>query len=80
MCNGGLCNWDTEDTPWYEHNKWFSGCRYVKECIKHPVVKAIIETATSIQVCPKKLLVITVSVSNMQTLSQTIKALSLLIL
>ena len=51
MCNGGLCNWESTDTPWYEHNKWFGRCQYVMKAKKHEVVKVIIETAAQLNVC-----------------------------
>ena len=29
-CDGGLKSWETEDDPFKEHRKWFSGCAFVK--------------------------------------------------
>ena len=28
-CNGGLQNWEKDDSPWEEHAKWFPLCEYV---------------------------------------------------
>ena len=28
-CNGGLQHWEAEDTPWFEHAKWFPLCEYI---------------------------------------------------
>jgi len=28
-CNGGLCNWQVNDEPWFEHAKWFPTCKFL---------------------------------------------------
>lgn len=28
-CDGGLCNWDSNDDPWEEHARWFPRCQFV---------------------------------------------------
>ena len=28
-CNGGLQNWERNDSPWEEHAKWYPTCEYV---------------------------------------------------
>lgn len=42
-CDGGLCNWDSNDDPWEEHARWFPRCQfvllskgetYVQDCLK----------------------------------------------
>ena len=30
-CDGGLCNWESEDEPWIEHAKWYPDCAFLKE-------------------------------------------------
>ena len=46
FCNGGLCNWERTDVPWYEHRKWFGNCKFLKNCMAIPEVNAIIETVS----------------------------------
>jgi hypothetical protein len=29
-CDGRLESWETEDEPFKEHTKWFSGCAFIK--------------------------------------------------
>ncbi|CAG2102052.1 unnamed protein product [Medioppia subpectinata] len=29
-CGFGLCNWELDDDPWIEHNKWSKNCHYVQ--------------------------------------------------
>merc|ERR1719430_2197396 len=29
-CDGGLESWEKQDSPWSEHQKWFSDCAFVK--------------------------------------------------
>ena len=31
-CNGGLQNWEMDDSPWEEHAKWFPLCEFVLQC------------------------------------------------
>ena len=31
-CNGGLQNWERDDSPWEEHAKWFPLCEFVLQC------------------------------------------------
>lgn len=30
-CNGGLQNWEYEDSPWIEHAKWFPSCQNLQQ-------------------------------------------------
>ena len=31
FCDGGLCNWESEDDPWTEHARWFPNCGFLKQ-------------------------------------------------
>ena len=31
FCDGGLCNWESEDDPWTEHARWFPDCGFLKQ-------------------------------------------------
>ena len=31
FCDGGLCNWESDDEPWTQHARWFPDCAFVKQ-------------------------------------------------
>jgi len=31
FCDGGLCNWESDDEPWTEHARWFPDCGFLKQ-------------------------------------------------
>jgi len=41
-CNGGLQNWDYEDSPWFEHAKWFPRCEYLLQMKGFSFVESIV--------------------------------------
>nr|WUR10786.1 inhibitor of apoptosis protein 3 [Calliteara abietis nucleopolyhedrovirus] len=35
-CDGGLHGWESDDSPWIEHARWFNRCPYVMTTMMKP--------------------------------------------
>ena len=47
FCNGGLCNWETNDEPWTEHARWFPNCGFLKQVKGARYIKKVREVGVT---------------------------------
>lgn len=53
-CDGGLKDWNEEDSPWEQHARWFKDCKYVKLVKGEEYIQNIVSKSCTIKTIEKE--------------------------